>query len=74
MTPGSGNDRCDDGKTYDEVIQLCGEYTGPNGNNPPGSWVPVSIENFDQFLAIDTEIIQAEKNGCTKGKVPARLR
>ena len=65
--PCPDGNQCDDGKTYLETFQLCGEYTGPSGGDPPGTWVPVSIDTYEDFQTIDTQIIQAGLNGCTAG-------
>ena len=52
------------GETYTEVPALCGEYQGPDGNDPKGTWVPVTISEYDDFELINTNIIQAGINGC----------
>ena len=59
---------CDEGATFAETFTKCAEYTGPNSDEEPGTWVPISIESYWNFQEIDTKIIQASKNGCTAGE------
>ena len=66
--PAGDINECDDGATFAETFTKCAEYTGPNSDEEPGTWVPISIENYGQFSDIDTKIIQGGKNGCTAGE------
>lgn len=55
------------GLTYAETFSACAEYQGPSGADEKGTWVPISIETFEDFQAINDNIIQAGINGCTAG-------
>ena len=65
---GGSVDECDAGSTFEETFTKCAEYTGPDSNDAPGTWVPIAIETFQDFVDLDTQIIQAGINGCTPGQ------
>ena len=54
-------DECDEGATFAETFTKCAEYTGPNSDEEPGTWVPISIESYRNFQEIDHQFIRLIK-------------